>query len=227
MSELRTVTAQFCEACYRGKGGECHTPGCVLYLSRAPDIPWGNRVDEYMRPASPVVSAPEPGAEFVRCADRIYEMFKVLTYFANKGKIPALDEQDAAAYDQSMASLSGSGKPEPDTSTHDERRDAKLAGYADTLASPAKAEAPSVERCWFREDAHQCVLRRGHQGECSICLHSTPAPAPSRAQGVDVEAVVKHMNALGWGKADQTCLARDLRSTFKALGISTAEGGTT
>jgi hypothetical protein len=28
-----------CDACMAGEGGECHTPGCALWLNRAPDIP--------------------------------------------------------------------------------------------------------------------------------------------------------------------------------------------
>lgn len=27
-----------CELCIKGVGGECHTPGCALFLSRAPDL---------------------------------------------------------------------------------------------------------------------------------------------------------------------------------------------
>ena len=30
---------QICDACLDGVGGECHTPGCVLWINRAPDIP--------------------------------------------------------------------------------------------------------------------------------------------------------------------------------------------
>ncbi len=37
---LRTVTLDVCDDCLDGKGGECHTPGCVLWLNRAPDIPF-------------------------------------------------------------------------------------------------------------------------------------------------------------------------------------------
>lgn len=28
-----------CWYCQQGSGGECHTPGCSLYMNRAPDIP--------------------------------------------------------------------------------------------------------------------------------------------------------------------------------------------
>lgn len=29
---------RICELCMAGKGGECHSPGCVLWLRRAPDL---------------------------------------------------------------------------------------------------------------------------------------------------------------------------------------------
>ena len=36
--ELETVTLTLCNACLDGKGGECHTPGCALWMIRAPDV---------------------------------------------------------------------------------------------------------------------------------------------------------------------------------------------
>lgn len=42
MSEpvLSMVSGSFtaCSACLDGEGGECHTPGCVFWLMRAPDL---------------------------------------------------------------------------------------------------------------------------------------------------------------------------------------------
>jgi hypothetical protein len=35
---LRRVSMIMCEYCISGAGGECHTPGCVLWLNRAPDL---------------------------------------------------------------------------------------------------------------------------------------------------------------------------------------------
>ena len=37
---LLNVEVQICELCFGGAGGECHSPGCALFLNRAPDIPW-------------------------------------------------------------------------------------------------------------------------------------------------------------------------------------------
>lgn len=36
--EIVTGTFHICSACLDGAGGECHTPGCVLWLKRAPDL---------------------------------------------------------------------------------------------------------------------------------------------------------------------------------------------
>lgn len=35
---LRQVLIWICDACLDGLGGECHTPGCTLWLNRAPDL---------------------------------------------------------------------------------------------------------------------------------------------------------------------------------------------
>ena len=34
----RLVQMWLCDLCLDGKGGECHTPGCALFLNRAPDL---------------------------------------------------------------------------------------------------------------------------------------------------------------------------------------------
>lgn len=36
---VRAVTLQLCDPCLDGAGGECHTPGCMLWMNRAPDFP--------------------------------------------------------------------------------------------------------------------------------------------------------------------------------------------
>ena len=36
---LREVTLTLCHLCESGRGGECHTPGCALWMNRAPDVP--------------------------------------------------------------------------------------------------------------------------------------------------------------------------------------------
>jgi hypothetical protein len=49
--ELTSVL--LCGRCMAGEGGECHTPGCALWLNRAPDVPmWGNvTINEAMTPS--------------------------------------------------------------------------------------------------------------------------------------------------------------------------------
>lgn len=33
-----------CDLCLDGAGGECHTPGCVMWQSSAPDLPLRRRI---------------------------------------------------------------------------------------------------------------------------------------------------------------------------------------
>jgi hypothetical protein len=37
--DLDLVAMMLCKACREGVGGECHTPGCALWMSQAPDVP--------------------------------------------------------------------------------------------------------------------------------------------------------------------------------------------
>lgn len=36
---LVRVSLVLCSSCLAGVGGECHTPGCALWMNRAPDVP--------------------------------------------------------------------------------------------------------------------------------------------------------------------------------------------
>lgn len=36
---VRLVRLWLCDPCLDGAGGECHTPGCAMWINRAPDIP--------------------------------------------------------------------------------------------------------------------------------------------------------------------------------------------
>lgn len=36
--KLKLIAIEICEACLDGKGEECHTPGCALFLHRV-DLP--------------------------------------------------------------------------------------------------------------------------------------------------------------------------------------------
>lgn len=35
---VRMVQLWLCDLCLDGAGGECHTPGCSLWINRAPDL---------------------------------------------------------------------------------------------------------------------------------------------------------------------------------------------
>ena len=41
---VRLVQLRLCDPCLDGVGGECHTPGCSLWINRAPDLPIRNGV---------------------------------------------------------------------------------------------------------------------------------------------------------------------------------------
>jgi hypothetical protein len=47
---LHKVTLTLCSLCLAGEGGQCHTPGCDLWMHAAPDIPV--YVDHGYEPAS-------------------------------------------------------------------------------------------------------------------------------------------------------------------------------
>jgi hypothetical protein len=38
-AKLNLVKLVLCDCCLDGAGGECHVPGCQLFLNRAPDLP--------------------------------------------------------------------------------------------------------------------------------------------------------------------------------------------
>jgi hypothetical protein len=42
---IQPILLDLCAACREGFGGECHTPGCSLWLNRAPDLPLRGRSD--------------------------------------------------------------------------------------------------------------------------------------------------------------------------------------
>lgn len=42
---LERVILMLCEPCLDGMGGECHSPGCALWMSAAPDIPIRGHVE--------------------------------------------------------------------------------------------------------------------------------------------------------------------------------------
>lgn len=59
--KLHTVVMTICDLCLDGAGGECHTPGCALWINRAPDLPLRNH---------PMVSHVDGWPLCQRCHDR-------------------------------------------------------------------------------------------------------------------------------------------------------------
>jgi hypothetical protein len=55
---LQTVVLTLCDACLDGTGGECHTPGCALWISTAPDIPLRDRARHESEAAKVTVDHP-------------------------------------------------------------------------------------------------------------------------------------------------------------------------
>ena len=53
------VVVTLCDRCLDGEGGECHTPGCALWMNRAPDVPIRSKVE----PASASSSKDEGGGD--------------------------------------------------------------------------------------------------------------------------------------------------------------------
>lgn len=49
---IRRVTLVLCDSCLLGRGGECHTPGCALWMNRAPDVPIGSKCEAISEPVS-------------------------------------------------------------------------------------------------------------------------------------------------------------------------------
>lgn len=42
--DLQFVSLWLCDLCLDGEGGECHMPGCALWMNRAPDLPIRDKV---------------------------------------------------------------------------------------------------------------------------------------------------------------------------------------
>lgn len=58
-SALTTGRLTLCGACLAGEGGVCHTPGCALWMNRAPDVPIAFEHDEVEQALLDVVFTPD------------------------------------------------------------------------------------------------------------------------------------------------------------------------
>lgn len=55
---VRRIALWLCDLCLAVAGGECHVPGCALFMNRAPDLAVAPELYEDVTPA-----APTPGTE--------------------------------------------------------------------------------------------------------------------------------------------------------------------
>ncbi len=47
-----------CDLCLDAAGGECHVPGCIMFLNRAPDLPLREKVFLFGGQITPLVQKP-------------------------------------------------------------------------------------------------------------------------------------------------------------------------
>jgi hypothetical protein len=73
-----------CDACLDGVGGECHTPGCALWISRAPDIPIREKVVDCGGTIDPIDS--------INILDQIKDMRDALEAIAEYPEGPVTGE---------------------------------------------------------------------------------------------------------------------------------------
>lgn len=66
---LETVTLTLCRECLTGAGGECHMPGCALWMGTAPDVSLIGRV---VRAPAPVPV--EEASQLARVLERVNEI---------------------------------------------------------------------------------------------------------------------------------------------------------
>lgn len=67
-----------CDLCLDGAGGECHVPGCILWINRAPDLPIREQIVDFggsIRDAGP----PLPCSDCAAKDQRIAEMEKQIS----------------------------------------------------------------------------------------------------------------------------------------------------
>jgi hypothetical protein len=62
-ARLNIVTLTLCDLCLDGAGGECHVPGCALWMSQAPDIPIREHAASIVAAPAGSVGLPSEGDE--------------------------------------------------------------------------------------------------------------------------------------------------------------------
>jgi hypothetical protein len=86
--EVTLVEIRLCSLCLNGEGGECHVPGCAIFLRSAPDLPLESGLDY----ATVQTNSVRVSAKAVRM------VLRWLAYPASNPALcrDALDEFDAA-----------------------------------------------------------------------------------------------------------------------------------
>lgn len=110
---VRLVQLHICDPCLSGAGGECHVPGCAMWMGRPPgDPPLGERpgVTVVTGPDAPALAANLEAAELRKDLQRHIERHR------NRGRItsPVIAEVMAAADEYAAAC---------DKATREEHRD--------------------------------------------------------------------------------------------------------
>jgi len=99
--ELQRCSIYLCSRCLDGEGGECHTPGCALWMNRAPDVPIRSRIESVEATTSdnhvafPMITlTPDDLARALRgmaqlstdpeLADAWWRQFRTLVYVAQR-----------------------------------------------------------------------------------------------------------------------------------------------
>lgn len=98
--KVHTVEIRLCDLCLAGAGGECHVPGCALWLRRAPDLA--------LDPATDYRALPE--GQFVRVSESaVRVVLRWLDYPRSNPALcrEALDEFDAALAPASVSKVEG------------------------------------------------------------------------------------------------------------------------
>lgn len=91
---VHLVWLWLCELCLDGKGGECHSPGCALFLNRAPDVgirnsPMVTFLDAAQEPHAAPAQPPSPepdgtvviGPKCFASADRLIISWHGVNYY--------------------------------------------------------------------------------------------------------------------------------------------------
>lgn len=96
---LYEVKLTLCALCVDGSGGECHVPGCALYMNRAPDTPLLSAQEQIAEASDDFVYTEEYVSPHPLCCDVCKNMRVVMAEIVNvtdKARAGHIDAADAA-----------------------------------------------------------------------------------------------------------------------------------